>query len=306
MNDQERLISRPPHREEFFSDREFVYDPDTEWGDTRTGWIVNKEGVLWIHQATVTIGQWIISTLRDYQGAIGKHVLINTTSSPARMSADAGEPWTRIWNAALKILSQSPGRRKLLPELILAVSDLPGIEKDLIEDTLRMMVSMGSGSVDVNGDKIWYRLHQFVHEFYDRRDYLSSLSEELLAQSRKVDFLIRHSGTVGNFREELFRGFLRKILPGKFEVSTGFIEDCARQLDVIVWDSLNYAPLFREGEVVVVPRDSVRAVIEVKTKLDTNALDEALGILFEATARHPQVVPMFQGIFAFEEGYKSD
>jgi hypothetical protein len=89
-------------------------------------------------------------------------------------------------------------------------------------------------------------------------------------------------------------------------VSTGFIEDCARQLDVIVWDSLNYAPLFREGEVVVVPRDSVRAVIEVKTKLDTNALDEALEILFEATARHPQVVPMFQGIFAFEEGYKSD
>jgi hypothetical protein len=306
MTDAERLISRPPHKEEFFSELDFVYDPDSKWGDTRTGWIVNKAGVLWIHQATATIGNWIISTLNDYQGAIGKHVLINTTSTPPRMSADAGEPWTRIWNAALKILSQSPGRRKLLPELIQAVSDFPGIEKDLIEDTLRMMVSMGSGSAEISGEKTWYRLHQFVHEFYDRIDYLSSLSEELLAQSRKVDFLIHHSGTVGNFREELFRGFLRKILPGKFEVSTGFIEDSARQLDVIVWDSLNYAPLFREGEVVVVPRDSVRAVVEVKTKLETNALDQALDLLFEVTVRHPQVVPIFQGVFAFEEGYKSD
>lgn len=152
-----------------------------------------------------------------------------------------------------------------------------------------MMDSMGSGSVHVSGDKIWYGLAPIVHGFFDGIDYLSRFSDQLLAQSRQVDFLIRHSGTVGSFREELLRGFLRKVVSGKFRVSTGFIEDCARQLDIIVWDAINYAPLFGENEVVVVPRDSVRAIVEVKTKLDPNALDEALEILFEATARHPQV-----------------
>jgi Domain of unknown function (DUF6602) len=242
--------------------------------------------------APVILGHdWFVSPLRDYERAIGKHVLCNVRSPLSEMTIDPA-PWIKIWDAVLKILRDSPGRRQLLPELIQAVRDIPGLEKNLIEDTLRMMASMGSGSV--SADRTWYELAELVHNDFNRKDYLSRFSEELLAQSTKVDFLIRHSGTVGSFREELFRGFLRKILPGKFQVSTGFIEDSGRQLDIIVWDSVNYAPLFRENEVVVVPRDSVRAIVEVKTKLDTNALDDALEILFEATVRHPQVVPVFK------------
>ncbi len=306
MTDQERLISRLPHDETFFSDREFVYDPDSDWGTTRTGLIVSKEGELWIHQAPVILGhQWIVSPLREYHRAIGKHVLCNARSGSSKIAVDPA-PWLKIQETVLLILRDSTGRRRLLPELIQTVRGNPELEKDLIEDTLRMMDSMGSGSVHVSGDKIWYGLAPLVHGFFDRIDYLSRFSDQLLAQSRQVDFLIRHSGTAGSFREELLRGFLRKVVPGKFRVSTGFIEDCARQLDIIVWDAINYAPLFRENEVVVVPRDSVRAIVEVKTKLNTNALDEALEILFEATARHPQVVPIFQGIFAFEQGYRSD
>jgi hypothetical protein len=306
MTDQERFISRPPHDEKFFSEGEFVYDPNSDWGSTRTGWIVAKEGELWIHQAPVILGHdWIVSPLRDYQRAIGKHVLCNAGSSLPKMTVDPA-PWFKIRESVLRILRNSTGRRYLLPELIQTLRGIPRLEKDFIEDTLRMMDSMGLGSVQVSGDKIWYGLAPLVHGSFDRKDYLSSFSDQLLTQSRQVDFVIRHSGTVGSFREELLRGFLRKIVPGKFQVSTGFIEDCARQLDIIVWDAVNYAPLFGENEVVVVPRDSVRAIVEVKTKLDTNALNEALEILFEATARHPQVVPIFQGVFAFEQGYKSN
>src|SRR5208282_3147320 len=47
-----------------------VYDP--------AGWIVSREGVLWIHQAPVILGDsWITSPIPDYQSSIGKHVLIN-------------------------------------------------------------------------------------------------------------------------------------------------------------------------------------------------------------------------------------
>jgi hypothetical protein len=306
MSDQERLISRPPHREEFFSEMEFVYDPDSAWGDTRTGWIVSKEGELWIHQAPVILGAaWITSPIRDYQSSIGKHVLINAGSSLAKATVDAG-PWLVIRDVVLKIIRDSDGRRIRLTELVQTARGIPGIKIDFIEDTLRMMASMGVGSLDVREEKIWYGLSPIVHGDFDRKDYLSTFSDELLAQSNRVDFLIRHTGTVGSFREELLRGFLRKCLPGKFQVSTGFIEDCGRQLDIIVWDGVNYAPLFRENEVVVVPRESVRAIVEVKTALDTGTLDQALEILYEATRRHPQIVPIFQGVFAFEQGYKSD
>ena len=56
MTDQERLISRPPHDEKFFSDGELVYDPDSDWGTTCTGWIVSKEEELWIHPVPVIPG----------------------------------------------------------------------------------------------------------------------------------------------------------------------------------------------------------------------------------------------------------
>ena len=36
------------------------------------------------------------------------------------------------------------------------------------------------------------------------------------------------------------------------------------QLDIIVYDDTDYAPIFREKDVVVVRPESVRAVIEVK------------------------------------------
>jgi len=271
-----------------------VYDP--------AGWIVSREGVLWIHQAPVILGDsWITSPIPDYQSSIGKHVLINAGGSPEK-----ARPWFEIRDLVLKTLRDSEGRRMLLTDLVQTVRGIPAIKADFIEDTLRMMASMGVGSIDVRGEKIWYGLSPLIHGDFDRKDYLSTFSDELLAQSNRVDFLIRHTGTVGSFREELLRGFLRKCLPGKFQVSTGFIEDCGRQLDIIVWDGVNYAPLFRENEVVVVPRESVRAIVEVKTVLDTGTLDQALEILYEATTRHPPVVPIFQGVFAFEQGYRSD
>jgi hypothetical protein len=105
MTDQERLISRPPHDETFFSDREFVYDPDSDWGTTRTGLIVLKEGELWIHQAPVILGHdWIVSPLREYQRAIGKHVLCNARTGLSKMTVDPA-PWLKIQETVLLILA---------------------------------------------------------------------------------------------------------------------------------------------------------------------------------------------------------
>jgi hypothetical protein len=180
------------------------------------------------------------------------------------------------------------------------------LDSDLVEDTLRMYASMGFAKVWTDAGGLWYGASKLVEESFSRRDYLATFADELLAKSRRIDYLIRHTGTVGTYREELLRSTLRQLLPTRFQASTGFIENSPRQLDIIVWDAARYAALFREQEVVVVPREAVRAIIEVKTTLDTDTLDDALEILHDVLRVEPSIVPIFKGIFAFHQGYKSD
>lgn len=125
-----------------------------------------------------------------------------------------------------------------------------------------------------------------------------SFADELLNQSRRFGRLVVHRGTAGGYREELLRALLRRTLAERYHVAAGFIDGCDRQLDVIIYDRIDYAPVFREGDLVVVPMDSVRAVLEVKTRLTAGTLKESLEHLnslpFELAA------PIFKGIFAFE------
>lgn len=138
----------------------------------------------------------------------------------------------------------------------------------------------------------------------DKKRFLGSITDELNANSNRIDYLISHSQTKGNFREFLLRNILKKYIPQKFTVATGFIENCARQCDIIIYDSQNYSPFFKEDELVVVPEKSVRAVIEVKTTLQTNSLTESLELLDEVAGRRSFPAPFFKGIFAFKTDYK--
>jgi hypothetical protein len=153
---------------------------------------------------------------------------------------------------------------------------------------------------------IWLTLPDFVRRSFDRKDYLAGFSDELLVKSSRIDLLIRHTGTVGSYREELLRNLLRQILPKRYEASTGFISGCARQIDIIIWDAEEYLPLFRDRDVVVVPRAAVRGVIEVKTKLETKTLDESMSILFDVFRNQQNIAPIFKGVFAYESEYASE
>ena len=164
---------------------------------------------------------------------------------------------------------------------------------------------MGAATLSIVSGKLLFAASEIVSEGLARRKYLATYSDDLLARSRRIDHLIRHTGTVGSYREELLRGTLRQLLPKRFEASTGFIQDCPRQLDVIIWDAMRYSPLFREQDVVVVPSAAVRGIIEVKTKLNTTTLDDALEILSDVLRVEQPVLPIFKGLFAFEDGYQA-
>lgn len=132
------------------------------------------------------------------------------------------------------------------------------------------------------------------------RMFAGSLASELDALSLRVRNLVSHTGTVGTYRENLLQSLLRKNLPERYHVATGFIEGCPRQLDVLIYDRLEYAPLFREQDLVVVPQESARAVIEVKTTLTKAALKESLQLLDEVADYDDLSPPFFRGIFGFE------
>lgn len=137
------------------------------------------------------------------------------------------------------------------------------------------------------------------------KEYYGSLADELKVKSEKISLLVSHGQTVGNYREYILRELLRKYIPKKFAVATGFIEGIPNQIDIIIYDSLNYAPTFIEGDLVVVKRESVRGIIEVKSNLITAKLKEALDFFYSISYPgmfHPDL-PVFKGIFSFDTSY---
>lgn len=116
--------------------------------------------------------------------------------------------------------------------------------------------------------------------------YLSSYNAELLSKVSRLDELVGrdHWLSVGNYKESILRSLITNILPRKYEVSTGFILASdrngkilkSRQMDIIIWDSVNYAPIFRDGDFVIVPPEACSAVVEVKGKLTHKELRSSL------------------------------
>jgi len=286
-----------------------VFDPDHPWDSIRGGIIGYRQGGLriWLPGRTAEelLGPPYDVPVSEYPGQIKINALIGNLGG-RRLPFDR-RPYSAIKSATLDVLRDADGRRLPLDELTRRLRENPNLAHDLIEDALRMMIAEGSGDATINkGGVVLYSLSSMVSELFSRIDYLATFAEELLIKSRRVDLLIQHTGTVGSYREEMLRALLRQIVPRRYEVSTGFIESCPRQLDIIVWDAAEFVPLFREGDVVVVPRSAVRGVIEVKTTLNTNALDEAMEILWDTFRTSQTAIPVFKGIFAYEADYVSD
>lgn len=120
--------------------------------------------------------------------------------------------------------------------------------------------------------------------------YHQSIADELKATQNRVRNLIgdRHWQTDGEHKESILRTVLRARLPSSLLVGRGFIcfrEGPSTQIDILITDA-NKPTLFKDGDLVIVTPDCVRAVIEVKTKLDAqNDYQEALSKLADVAAK---------------------
>ena len=137
-------------------------------------------------------------------------------------------------------------------------------------------------------------------------DYFHSLTQELNALKNRVRHFIkdRHWLSDGLWKESVLRAVLRRHLPRHLEVGSGFIvagSEVSTQVDILIYDS-NYPILFRDGDFVVVTPDLVRAVIEVKTRVEPSDLVghfNKLGDIHYMAASTAQCRPLV-GLFSFE------
>ena len=159
-------------------------------------------------------------------------------------------------------------------------------------------------------------------------EFYSADAETLRLKYKQVEKLIglrHHSTSEGDYCEALVKEFLRRTLPRHVSVDSGFIRRVSEadwsksssslapgapiatpQLDIIVHDSIDYAPLFRSEDFVVVLPEAARAVIEVKKRLDWSKLDEAVTKIGKTRQllrhwRH-ESYKVFTCIFAFSLG----
>lgn len=132
------------------------------------------------------------------------------------------------------------------------------------------------------------------------QELLSYPTREIQSRIKQFDFLLKnaHAPSEGEYFEYLLRDYLKRRLPKRFEVSTGFISTLessldlsnsqkeivrtrrtSRQFDILIWDSQDYSPLIQADNFVILMPESVRAIIEVTKTLDSIKLEKDLNKL---------------------------
>ncbi len=217
-----------------------------------------------------------------------------------RMRAPGYADLLRTENVVARAIETKGGTLKL--ETVLArIADM-GFDAPTAEAMLRYLVGRGDFIAKVSPKRKTVRLSMsaIARARESHRSFASSFAHELGAQSEHIGRLIGHGPTLGSEREELLRALVERHVPRRFHVATGFIEGSDRQVDILIYDQVDYAPLFRAGNLVVVPIEAVRALIEVKSTLTAGELADALSHLDDAMGLRTQGPPIFRGVFGYQ------
>lgn len=140
-------------------------------------------------------------------------------------------------------------------------------------------------------------------------NYRKSISQELISTKDRVrDFIDnRHWGEDGRYKEIILAEKIKQLSPEAVSIGTGFVmcenNETTSQLDIIIYR--NDVPLFFKKEsFVIVPKESVLGIVEVKTKLNSSNVRGAI----EKAHINGQLIGnhIFNGIFSYEEGFRFD
>lgn len=136
--------------------------------------------------------------------------------------------------------------------------------------------------------------------------YQKSISMELLSIKDRVRNFIddHHWGEDGRYKEIILKDCIRGKLPDNVKIGTGFVfenkNNISSQIDIIVYRP-EIPTLFQKDDFVILPPKAVLGIIEVKTKLNSNNIEET----FRKCHENGRIIGnhIFNGIFSFEEGF---
>ncbi|EKO3865884.1 hypothetical protein JFR02_005074 [Vibrio harveyi] len=110
--------------------------------------------------------------------------------------------------------------------------------------------------------------------------YYQAIAQSIEAEVSSINNLFHHQGVKGQGNENILENLLRKFLPKKYAVGTGVVIDQegrqSKQCDIVIYDAFNYPEIFSQTEINFFPIDFVYAVIEIKTTLDQQKMNEAI------------------------------
>ena len=145
----------------------------------------------------------------------------------------------------------------------------------------------------------------------DPKEFQKSITKELDTIKNRVRNLIgsSHWGEEGRYKEAILRNVIKRFLSSNLSIGTGFVikknngnTQISNQIDIIIYD--NTVPvLFSEGDFVITTNKNVKGIIEVKTRIRNNKLQE----IIEKNAKiNGKLIGknIFNGIFSYE--YEDD
>lgn len=104
-------------------------------------------------------------------------------------------------------------------------------------------------------------------------NHLEGLAKKIEIDVKNISTLIDHPGEKGKNNEVILENFVRRILPSKYEISTGFITDkngnLSKQIDLFIFNHLEFPDILKHEVLSLFPVDWTHAVFEVKTKIWT-------------------------------------
>lgn len=144
-------------------------------------------------------------------------------------------------------------------------------------------------------------------------DYHKTTTKELLALTSKVRSLIPHWGEDGRYKEAILKNVIRRFIPEKFSIATGFVVKqteqrgehlSSRQIDLIVYDDASPV-LFKEGDFAILTPDAVRGIIEVKANLKNQGITPVITQAnengeFIFSGKYDKRQSFFNGIFSYD------
>ena len=146
----------------------------------------------------------------------------------------------------------------------------------------------------------------------NRVHYLTSLTEELSAQSTRVRDLIgsRHWLSDGHHKEYILGSVISRHLPAGILLGRGFVispaesHQCSTEQDILLVDCTTEAPIFNQGGLLITFPNQVIAAVSVKTTLGPKeATDAVRGLNSVRTLVNltsPEPTHFWCGAFAFE------